>query len=133
MGIHSSVNRVINEYIHESTLYDRESYVLVHYEPLEYDNVLNLSGTVFINENGSNKQIQTFSIHPYSQITASQEIITSPSISTYNVMCGYFVPCASCIALYWDRYPGDHFLTVSYDFNERKFVDTKSNWLLEGF
>jgi hypothetical protein len=118
-----------NEYIHEDwseTLEDGR--VMVFYEPVDNPAILSLQGTIYIDGKETN---------PFS--ASNDRVVANwmalPEDSPFPLaLRGKMYPDQGILCLLWNKHPGDHFLCVSYDFEEvKEEVGVKTNWIKEGF
>lgn len=118
----------VNEYVHENlTFEDRQGNCVVMYEPLDNAGVVSLMGTTYIEGRESNPFQST--IMNYYSICLVSDIEISPQIKN-----GVIDRSTGIITLIWDQNPGEHFLCVSYSFNDiAEKSPKKTNWIEEGF
>lgn len=125
----------LNEYVHEDyieEMTDRGVFV-VRYEPVEYTTLGNLMANVFVGtKNGGRKHLYSF--------IGSRGLIRPVHMSLNHLQGGVFDPHTGVIKLFWDRYPGEHVLCVSYEWGERvaaqlmeEAATPRIDWRQEGF
>lgn len=128
---HLEMSITINEYVHENlTLDNGDGTFTVFYEPLDNPVITSLTGTVFIKGKES---------HPFWWHRAAGDRVIffdenknkKPKAlnSSFNNRIG-------ATSIRWDRYIGDHFLCISYTFDETLLFEKEPEqicWLKEGF
>lgn len=114
-----------NEYIHEDIRIRMPSgKIKVFYEPFENTPVFNLEGSIFL----ENKLLQNFY-----NIEENIKFSSNSLNNKFIVLNGYLSEQNNLIFI-WNTEPIDHFLCVTYNFNEEYFLNNKEiNWLGEGF
>jgi len=136
------VDTTTNEYLHENFTMDNDDGTFtVYYEVPENRGVLSLQGCIYRRGKGSNGRLRES--HPFwwhreggTQMFFDAERNKKPkAIRTHFVGRGRDLP--PLLKIVWDANPGDHFLCVSYAFDDREPdpVDKaqRINWLKEGF
>lgn len=113
-----------NEYVHEHGKHRQsDGWWMVYYEPCEYTNVSDLTGAIYVGD----RLTQTFYVKEGREI-----VLANAGNRKCKAVSGCFSPRHAVIALYWDSDPGEHFLCVSYEFQDREVL-ARPCWLKEGF
>lgn len=117
---------VINEYIHENfKVNTTNGFCKVFYEPCENRPVSNLTGLIYV----GTTLTQTF----YTK--QERELVPHSNYNKkYKAINGIIIPEDGQIVLIWDKYPGEHFLCVSYEHvTLENIVSPQTKWITEGF
>lgn len=125
-----------NEYIHEHMRRSHRLGVEIIYEPVDNLTVISLEGSVYIDGE---------ECHPffgYGVELAIHEDLLNVWPDRPKPIKGRLDRITGVLSLVWDKPPGDHFLCVSYNFDDEEFfeeddldfeVEERINWALEGF
>lgn len=118
-------NITLNEYVHEFFRTEtEEGFWQIFYEPCDHVPVRALTGAIYIDES----LVQVF------HVQGERDIVVSHSPKKIKAINGHFSPVDGGIVLYWNHEPVEHFLCVSYEFDNEPIEEPKgSNWLTEGF
>ena len=128
------MNTKINEYVHEAFCWqsgDGESFLFL-YEPLENVGAVNIAVEVVHAVYG---EICRFYLH---EANADMDSLQQHRSRAKFVPMRAIMNPSSVIKILWDKYPGEHYLRVSYDFPEVGEVvldknEQPHNWTKEGF
>lgn len=116
----------LNEYVHENCkITTNNGFVKVFYESLEQKPVESLNGIIY----AENKFFQTFFIMEDGKVVINNPI----SNKKCHVTKGFFYPTEGLIIFIWNKYPGEHFLCVSYESSPDMKSDCETYWIEEGF
>lgn len=124
---------VTNEYVHEDFVREEQNGDLwIFYEPVDYVPMIGVSATIYVK---GREECAFYGSDGWLLPDGGR-------FSGACVMSGSFNPSTGVIKLLWDKHPGEHFLCVSYDFDEGPIEDEEElfaesaprlNWIQEGF
>lgn len=118
-------NIVYYEYIHEDVRIRLPSgKVRIFYEPFEHRPVFNVEGTIFLD----NILLQNFY-----NCNDDIKFIKNESCKSECVAIVGFLNEQNSLVFVWNTEPVEHFLCVTYNFDEEYLKKTEINWLGEGF
>jgi hypothetical protein len=123
------MNITNNEYVHEDYVNGTNRQIEIVYEPLDNLVPLSVTGTIYFGRKQS---------HPFWWSSADPALRLMDRHSSPGIVSGTIDQRTGVIKIIWDKHPGDHFLCVSYDFDERECalneeIGKRINWIQEGF
>lgn len=96
---------------------------VVHYEPIENGGARRITGLIYVNGDA----IQSI------DVSSTGSVRLSPNQRSRRALSGKWLTYDQVFVLTFARDPGEHFLCISYEFEDALPTGEKANWLTEGF
>lgn len=121
------MNSVMNEYLHaRHTCWNGDGLLRVIYEPPDNRPATGLAGTIYLDNNSFVCNLWT---------EGGQVVVLNGKPPT--PISGFYLEGTGTLILYWSGDPGEHFICVSYEYEDWPPALAgsvgKTNWLQEGF